>query len=309
MASSRLIVSAPGIALADALGAPPEGVELVRWDMDGPPPRPALDIAVAPYMAGKRNALTWLEGVPVGLVQSQAIGYDGIEEKLPRGLVFANASSVHETATAELALALILAAQRGIPDYVRDAARGEWNTSVRAGLADHSVLIVGFGGIGRAIESRLVPFETSVVRVARTRRNDERGVIHGFDEVPDLLPRADIVVLSLPLTHETHHLVGDGFLSAMRDGALLVNVGRGAAVDIDALVAHARTGRVRAALDVTEPEPLPADHALFALPNVLISPHVGGATSAMLPRMARLLRDQIERRLRGEPPLNVVYRS
>ena len=305
---SSLLVSMPDSVLREAVGELPAGVEVVLWALDGPAPRPRFDIVVTPYM-GATDRLAHLAGVDALLVQSQSIGFDGVDQVLPRGHVFANAASVHETSTAELTLALILASQRGIPDFVRAADRGEWAPAHHASLADRTVLLLGYGGVGRAIESRLLAFETTVIRVARTARSDEHGKIYGLESLPELLPQADIVVVGVPLTTETTHLVDDAFLGRMRDGSLLVNIARGPVADTDALLQHATDGRLRLALDVTEPEPLPAGHPLFALPNVLISPHVGGASSAMLPRMARLVREQIERMLRGETPLNIVLTS
>lgn len=297
-----IVVSTPGTALATALGEPPEGARLIRWDLDGPAPEKDIDIVVVPYMDAS-GRYQWLEGIRPRFVQSQSIGYDNVQ--LPPGIVFANAASVHETSTAELTLALILAAQRGIPDFVRAAERGQWAPARYASLADRTVLLLGYGGVGRAVEERLAPFEVDVIRVARTARDG----IHGFEDLPALLPGADIVVVGVPLTPETAGMVDAAFLTAMPDGALLVNIARGPVVDTEALLAEAGSGRLRAALDVTDPEPLPEGHPLFALPNVLISPHVGGATTAMLPRMARLLRRQIERTLRDEEPLNVVLRT
>ncbi|WP_157509813.1 2-hydroxyacid dehydrogenase [Leifsonia sp. Root4] len=305
---SPLVVSLPGAALRTALGSVPDSVELVEWDMKGPAPLPHIDIVVQPYM-GATPLLANLAGTTTRLVQSQSIGYDGVVDVLPPGHVFANAASVHETSTAELTLALILASQRGIPDFVRAAGEGRWAPARHASLADRTVLIIGYGGVGQAIEARLVPFEVNVVRVASTARQGETGPIHGIDELPELLPHADIVVVGVPLSERTHHLIDDAFLAAMPDGALLVNIARGPVADTAALLAHAGSGRLRLALDVTDPEPLPAGHPLFAMPNVLISPHVGGASTAMMPRMARLLSDQIERMLRGEDPRNVVVRS
>ncbi len=297
-----IVVSTPGTALADALGEPPTGSRLIRWDVDGPAPEENIDIVVMPYMRAA-DKFPWLDGVNIRLVQSQSIGYDGI--RLPAGHVLANASSVHETSTAELTLALTLAAQRGIPDFVRAAEKGEWKPDRYPSLADRTVLLIGYGGVGQAIEERLAPFEVNVIRVARVAREG----IHGFHELQELLPQADIVIIGVPLTDETARMVDAAFLAAMPDGALLVNIARGPVVDTDALLAEVTSGRLRAALDVTDPEPLPEGHPLFALPNVLISPHVGGATSAMLPRMARLLRTQIERMRDGEEALNVVLRS
>ncbi|HVB51146.1 MAG TPA: 2-hydroxyacid dehydrogenase [Acidimicrobiales bacterium] len=308
MSSRPLTVSVPDSMLREALGPLPDGVELIEWAMNGPAPVDSIDIVVPPYMR-PRSILSLLEGVTTQLVQSQVLGYDGVREALPSGLVYANAASVHETSTAEIALALILASQRGIPDFVRAAEKGEWRPRPYPGLADRSVLLVGYGGVGKAIEARLLPFETVVTRVASSERFDERGTIFATSALPELLFEADIVVVGVPLTPTTTNLVNDSFLSLMRDQSLLVNVARGKVADTDALLAHAMSGRLRVALDVTNPEPLPAGHPLFALPNVLISPHIGGATSAMMPRMARLLREQIERMQRGDEPLNVVVRS
>ncbi|MFD4422480.1 2-hydroxyacid dehydrogenase [Agromyces sp. NPDC058484] len=304
----RLFVTVPGETLRRAIGAPPPGVDIELWDLARPAPARRIDIVVPPYM-GAAARLGALDGVDVGLVQSQSIGYDDIAAALPPGHVFANAASVHETSTAELTLALVLAAQRGIPDFVRAAAEGRWAPARHASLADRRVLLLGYGGVGRAIEARLAPFEVELVRVASRARDDESGRIHGTDELPDLLPTADIVIVGVPLTDATTGLVDDAFLAALPDGALVVNIARGGVADTDAILAEATSGRLRFALDVTEPEPLPAGHPLFALPNVLISPHVGGASTAMMPRMARLVRTQIERMLRGDEPLNVVLRS
>lgn len=308
MSSRPLIVSVPDAQLRDALGRLPKGVEIIEWDMNGPAPTSSIDIVVPPYMR-PRSILQLLDGVTTRLVQSQVLGYDGVKEALPKGHVYANAATVHEASTAELTLALILASQRGIPDFVRAAEKGEWRPRPYPSLADRSVLLVGYGGVGKAIEARLLPFETSVTRVASTERVDERGTIYAISALPELLSEADIVVIGVPLTPSTTHLVNDAFLSLMRDDSLLVNIARGRVADTDALLAHARSGRLRLALDVTDPEPLPEGHPLFALPNVLISPHVGGATNAMMPRMARLLHEQIERMQRGDEPLNVVVRS
>ena len=308
MSSETLLVSLPDSRLREAVGELPRGVEIVEWALDGPAPRPHFDMVVTPYM-GATERLAHLAGVDVGLVQSQSIGFDGVDRILPAGHVFANAASVHETSTAELTLALILASQRGIPDFVRAASEGVWAPAHHASLADRTVLLLGYGGVGQAIERRLLAFETTIIRVARTARSDERGMIYGFESLPNLLPKADIVVVGVPLTSATTHLVDDAFLTQMQDKSLLVNIARGPVADTEALLAHATSGRIRLALDVTEPEPLPTGHPLFALPNVLISPHVGGASTAMLPRMARLVREQIERMLQGETPLNIVLTS
>jgi phosphoglycerate dehydrogenase-like enzyme len=301
----ELIVSVPDEGLLEALGPQPSDVKVVLWDFSQPAPRTSIDIVVVPYL-GPADRFRRLEEVRTSLVQSQSIGFDGLETYLPEGTTFANAASVHETSTAELTLALILASQRGIPDFVRQAEAGHWHRAWYPSLADRTVLLVGYGGVGRAVEERLLPFETTVERVARTERRDDHGVVHAFSALPSLLSRSDIVVVAVPLSETTTHLIDDAFLAAIPDGSLLVNVSRGTVADTEALIAHARSGRIRLALDVTDPEPLPDGHPLFTMPNVLISPHVGGATNAMLARMARLVNRQIERMRCGEPPLNVV---
>ncbi|WP_233625513.1 2-hydroxyacid dehydrogenase [Actinoplanes sp. ATCC 53533] len=300
--SARLRVSVPDAQLAEALGDVAPGVELLRWDMTGPAPRADIDLAVVPYVPGSAH-LRWLAGVRTRLVQAQYLGYDGVAEALPPGHVYANARGVHETSTAEIALALLLAGQRGIADFVR--AAGPIEPSWYPSLADRRVLVLGQGGVGRAIEARLAPFEVDLVRVARTAREG----VHGIVELPRLLPTCEVVIVGVPLTDDTVHLVDAEFLAALPDGAIVVNVARGRVADTAAILAEARGGRLRFALDVTDPEPLPAGHELFRLPNVLISPHAGGMSTAMLPRVARLVRRQIDLLLTGGEPVNVVLRS
>jgi phosphoglycerate dehydrogenase-like enzyme len=304
-----LIVTVPTERLAADvrrnLGDAIEDVELHVWAMDGPAPSAHIDIVVPPYMS-MAKVLGNLDDVDVRLVQSQSIGYEGVADLLPAGLRFANAASVHETSTAELAVALTLASQRRIDAFVRAQDEHRWQPVFAESLADRRVLLLGFGGVGKAIAARLAPFEVELTAVARTARVEDGMPVHAVDELPDLLGSAEIVIVSLPGGDETRHVVDDAFLSALPDGALVVNVGRGPLIDTDALVDHVSRRRIRAALDVTDPEPLPAEHPLWSLPGVLISPHVGGASTAMQPRIARLVRNQIERMLAGDPPLNVV---
>ena len=300
----KITVSLPDASLREFLQPHPD-VTVLEWDFAGEPPQSRIDIAVPPYMGGPQP-LRSLEAVETALVQSQSIGYDGAVDFLPAGRVLANAAGVHETSTAELALALILASQREFPRLLQNQQEGRWDARPTASLADRRVLIVGYGGVGKAIEDRLLPFEASVTRVASRERTDGRGHIHGIAGLHALLPEHDIVVVGVPLSDATRHLIDDAFLAAMPDGALIVNVSRGPVADTDALVRHTASGRIRAALDVTDPEPLPEDHPLWRTPGVIISPHVGGASSAMRPRMGRLLQRQIELMLAGEPPVNVV---
>jgi phosphoglycerate dehydrogenase-like enzyme len=247
--------------------------------------------------------LTLLRDMPrLHVVQTLTAGYEHVLPHLPPGVRLCNARGVHDASTAELALALMLASLRGIPDFVRGQDRSEWRHARHESLADRTVLIVGYGGIGEAIERRLAGFEVTVLRVARTAREG----VAPLEDLPDLLPRADVVVLCVPLTDQTRHLVDAGFLGLMRDGALLVNVSRGAVVDTGALLAELATGRLRAALDVTDPEPPPADHPLWSVPGLLLSPHVGGNSTAFLPRAQGLIVDQLTRYAAGEPLRNEI---
>jgi phosphoglycerate dehydrogenase-like enzyme len=166
------------------------------------------------------------------------------------------------------------------------------------------VLIVGAGSIGAAICARLAPFEVGLTRVARRPRPEEG--VYGVDDLPRLLPGADVVVLIVPLTAQTRGMVDAAFLARMRDGALLVNAARGPVVDTEALTAELATGRIGAAVDVTEPEPLPPDHPLWKMPNLLLTPHVGGSVRGLLPRAYRLAGDQLRRYVAGEPLINQV---
>jgi phosphoglycerate dehydrogenase-like enzyme len=301
----NLVVSVPTEELAADLGELPEDVEVVVWPMDGPAPRDAFDMVVPPYMS-MAKVLARLEDVDVRLVQGQSIGYDGVADILPDGLVFANAASVHETSTAELAVGLTIAAQRHLGEFAVDTAAGRWAPVFADSLADRRVMLLGYGGVGKAVAARLAGFEVEITAVASRAREEDGMPVHGVDELPALLPDTDIVILTLPGGESTRHIVDDEFLSALPDGALIVNVGRGTLVDTDALVDHVRRGRIRTALDVTDPEPLPEGHPLWNLAGVLISPHVGGASSAMRPRIAKLVRTQIERLAAHQPPINVV---
>ncbi len=300
-----LLVSVPTEQLVDDLTPAPDGAEVVLWDLSGDAPRERIDIVVPPYMNGD-TPYDRLASVEPRLVQGQSIGYEGVAEKLPQGLVFANAATVHETSTAELAVGLILAAQRRIDDFAVDTREGRWKPQFTQSLADRRVLLIGYGGVGKAIAARLAPFEVEMTALARTAREEGGMEVHGIDELDALLPEAEIVVLSLPGGDETRGILDARTLALLPDGALVVNVGRGSLIDTDALVAETSSGRLRAALDVVDPEPLPEGHPLWATPGVLISPHVGGASSAMRPRIAALVRRQIERMLADEEPLNVV---
>ncbi|HEX5088121.1 MAG TPA: 2-hydroxyacid dehydrogenase [Nocardioides sp.] len=286
------------------LGDPPDALRYEQVDPTVSLPASVKDVEVfvPPYTVGPevRDVLAQMSSLRI--VQTLTAGVDNIRDAVPDGVLLCNGRGIHDASTAELALTLVLSSLRGVPEFVRAQDRHGWRPGWHPALADRTVLLVGYGAIGAAVEARLAPFECSVVRVARSARDG----VHPISELPALLPSADVVVLVVPLTDETRGLVGASFLASMKDGALLVNVARGAVVDTDALVAALRTERIRAALDVVDHEPLPPDSPLWDCPGLLISPHVGGSSSAMWPRAYRLVRDQLHRIAAGEEPVNVM---
>jgi phosphoglycerate dehydrogenase-like enzyme len=285
-----------------------DAAEIAVWDLASPAPWPAIDIVVPPYM-GTVDRLSALEGVAVGLVQSQSIGYDGVLAALPPGVAFANGASVHEGPAAEIGMALLLAAQRDLPRFVRQQDAETWRGGFTRGMFGLRVVILGAGGLGSAMYDRLLPFGAQPVRVARSRRTDERGEVAALVDLPGLLSTAEAVVICLPLDDSTQGLVDAAFLAAMPDGAILVNIGRGAIVDTDALVAELTAGRLRAALDVTDPEPLPPRHPLWSAPGVVISPHVGCQVATMPDAVEALIRRQIAALAAGDDPINLITPS
>lgn len=317
MSERPLVVTVPDASyaaeLADLEGPPRDGgasVELVAWDMRGECERAAeVRLAVVPYteridLPARTRSLTSLE-----VVQLQTAGYENYLGHVPSGVALCNASGVHDASTAELAVGLAIAAQRQLPQLVTAQAQARWlPTAISRSLADSRVLVLGYGQIGRAIVRRLLPFEVDVTVVASRAREGDDLVehVHGIDELPDLLAEVDVLVVIVPLTSATHGLVDEALLARLPDGALVVNVARGPVVVTDALLAECATGRLRAALDVTDPEPLPERHPLWSTPGVLLTPHVGGASTAMRPRMLALIRAQVDALRSGRPPANVV---
>ncbi len=287
------------------LGGVPDGYQ-VEYFTRGEPPASidTVELYVPEYMSGP-DAYEVIRDMPaLKVVQTQTAGYEHVLPFLGQDVTLCNARGVHDASTAELAVTLILSTYRQIPQAARDADRQVWPPyeGFQDSLADRTVLIVGYGSIGEALERRLDGFECDVLRVARRPRPGVSAV----SELPDLLPRADVVVILTPATEETRGMVDKAFLARMKDGAVLVNVARGSIVDTDALVAELESGRLRAGLDVTDPEPLPTGHPLWSAPNVLITPHRGGATTAFGPRIARLVKAQLQRYVAGEPLVNVV---
>ncbi|MGH3458202.1 NAD(P)-dependent oxidoreductase [Aeromicrobium sp.] len=280
-------------------------VDLVEWDFASPlPDGDPIDLAVRPYVL--QGDLSLLDPTRVRAVQTQTLGYDDAVGNVPDGVTWCNAVGVHEGSAAEVAVGLLIAALRGFDEFARAMPEGRWVRGWNHGLLGSRVLLLGYGGIGTEIRARLDGFGVELVRVARTARSDDHGDVHGIDELWSLLPDVDAVVVAVPYGPDTHHLVDDAFLTAMRPGALIVNVSRGKVADTDALVRHAASGQVCVASDVWDPEPLPADHPLWTTPGVFVSPHVGGAVTTMHDRVEALVRAQVARLQAGEPLINVV---
>ena len=303
-----LHVLVPSRAIATAVEALSPRVHAHRVDAaDGPPTGEAADAQVwVPRSGGAvlpENG--FLEGLPrLRLVQLLSAGAERFAGRLPEGVLLCNARGAHTPATAEWAVAATLAAQRGIPFFVREQEAGRWSFGTHRSLVGARVLVVGAGDIGTTIGRMLAGFDVELTYVARTARDGVRSTA----ELPQLLPHADVVIVIVPVTPETTGMVDAAFLAAMADGALLVNAARGVVVDTDALLAELTAGRLRAALDVTEPEPLPEGHPLWSAPGLLLTPHVGGAVPETNARAASAVVEQLARVLAGEPLKNVVDR-
>jgi phosphoglycerate dehydrogenase-like enzyme len=286
----------------DRAAAPP-GLRVEVWTGDGEPGGDLGDVTfyVAPY--NRPDGITVIPRL-TGLkaIQVLTAGYEQVQPLLPDGVSLYNAAGLHDASTAEMALALILAAQREVPEWAVDQRDGVWHRHFTRSLAGSRVLLVGYGGIGQAIEARLLPFEVEVTRLAGHARPDQQ--VHGVGELAALLPQADIVVLAVPETGATRGLIGAGELALLPDDALLVNVGRGSAVDQAALIAE--RGRIRAALDVLEKEPPPPGDPVWRAPGVFFSPHIGGGSATFVPRARRFVAEQLRRWAAGEPLLNPV---
>lgn len=289
-----------------ALGNP--WLTTVAWE---PRQEPSETVAsaqlwVPPYGVGTSEevisrALDQLPGLQ--MVQLMSAGVDPWFRLMPNGVTLCSGRGIHGGSTAELAVALTLAMMRELPAYVEHQQRSDWSRVPRhESVIDRRVLMIGAGDIGQRVSATLSALDATVTLVGRTPRD---GVI-GMADVLGRLPATDVVIIAVPHTPETEGLVDAEFLAALPDGALVVNVARGAVVDTDALLAEVSSGRLRAALDVTDPEPLPADHPLWRAPGVLITPHVGGGVDGWVGRAQRLVADQVQRLHDGRPIRNVV---
>lgn len=299
-----ITVCLPDDNAVSLLGAVPAGVELVVWDGGGDKPA-GLDrtefwvpqVEDADDLPAKFSAMPQLQ-----VVQLTSAGIEDIAGHVPEGVVLCDARGVHGSAVAELAVLMILALERRLPHFVDAQRQGRWDLEQGEDLRDKRVLIVGAGDLGEQTARRLRSFDAVAELVASSARDG----VHAVAELPDLLPDADVVVLTLPLTKATAGLVDAAFLARMPDRAVLINVARGKIVDTAALLAELQSGRLRAGLDVVEPEPLPSGHALWSAPNLLLTPHAAGHVTQAGPRAFALVNDQLHRYCAGEPLINVV---
>jgi phosphoglycerate dehydrogenase-like enzyme len=286
------IIVPPGLRLLSPSTAPLDGENLGE-----------ITFFVPPYMGGRKALLPILRMPNLQVVQLPYAGYESALEFARPGLTICNASGVHDDSTAELAVGLTIASLRGFPEFARNQVRGAWVRSFHKSLSDCRVGIVGFGSVGQRIKENLSGFAVEVIPFTRSGANDSRRM----SELDAELPHLDVVILAMPLNDESRGLFDAKRLALMKDGALLVNVARGQIVVTDALVGELNSGRILAALDVTDPEPLPDGHPLWKAKGLLISPHVGGDSTAFEPRFRKLLQEQFQRLAEGEKLTNIVY--
>ena len=257
---------------------------------------------VPTYMGG-RPALELTKKMPnLNVLQVPNAGYDDALEFLRPGITLCNGRGIHDDSTAELAVGLTIASLRGFATFVRDQDKGEWVNKNYDSINDRKIGIVGFGSIGSTIARMLSGFSVEIVAFTQSGRDNTIAIT----DLDKHLPSLDVVILILPLTKESKHLFDARRLALMKDGALLVNVARGPIVDTDALVKELNSGRITAGLDVTDPEPLPKGHPLWSAKGVLISPHVGGNSSAFEKRARRLIESQLNLLAQGKPLNNVI---
>lgn len=308
-----ITVSVPDESVAKALGDLGENARVVVWDprSDDVPDaeRARITVACLEHYSGGGAVYGRLAQCPnLAVIQIPSAGFEHALPFVPEGVALANARGVHDARVAEMTVGLVLASRRLIPEFVDAQRRREWApVYFTPGVADSRALVVGYGSIGEAIGSRLRALEVHVEGVGRSARVAADGTtVHAAHDLLGLLPSFDIVVIVTPHDASTDKLIDAEALAAMPDGALLVNVGRGKVVDTDALVAELESGRLHAALDVTDPEPLPADHPLWTAPHCLIVPHVAGGESLQNRRYTDLVRAQVADLAAGGNGVNVV---
>ena len=282
----------------------PEGVTL-RSPKDFPLDTSDLseiNFYVPSYMGGAA-ALSYAAKMPnLKTLQMPNAGYDDALAFVRPGLTLCNASGVHDASTAELAVGLALASRRGFPEFIRDQIAGTWDHRRFTSLSDSKIGVIGFGSIGKQVVKNLSGFDVSVISFSKSGRDGSVKI----DELDKHLPDLDIIILILPLTNESRHMFNKERLAKMKDGALIVNVARGPIIETDALIAELNSGRLHAALDVTDPEPLPAGHPLWSAKNLLLVPHVGGNSTAFEPRGRKLVESQLALLAQGKPLNNIV---
>ena len=298
------IVCLPDQNAVDLLGAVPDTVQIIVWDGSGPrPERLAECVFWVPQVEDSENLDAKFAAMPkLEVAQLTSAGVEDVLGHVPDGVTLCDARGVHGSSVAELVLTLVLASYRRLPHFLEAQRQGCWDLVEADDLNGKQVLIVGAGDLGEQTARRLRAFDAVPTMVAHTARGD----VHGTDELPRLLPEADVVVLTVPLTPQTAGLVDAAFLARMCDGALLINVSRGRVVDTAALLVELSAGRLRAALDVMEPEPLPTGHPLWSAPGLIITPHAAGHVRRAGARAFGLVREQLRRFVAGEPLVNVV---
>lgn len=295
-----LLPSADGVADEVARRLPQ--VSIVRYENDGYR-LDDVEFYCLPYMGDGPSITKIAQLSRLRVLQSLSSGVDNVLGSVPDQVTFCNGVGLHhEEGTAELAVSLILGSLKQLPAFALQQSRRHWRHLRTDSLDGKRVLLVGHGNIGQMIEQRIVPFGARITRVSRTSRNG----VAPLSQLPQLAAEADILVVCIALTPDTTGLIGAEVLAALPAGALVVNVARGAIVDAAALAGHLADGRLRAALDVTDVEPLPAGRPEWAMPNVMITPHVGGDTLVFARRAPGFVADQAERYLTGQPLANIV---
>ena len=261
-----------------------------------------ITIYVQPYMTRNETLDPIHSMVNLQLLQVPNAGYESAIPYMREGMLLCNAKGVHNASTAELAVGMAIAMKRGFPDFIRLQDRGIWSHERMGSLNDSNIGIIGAGSIGQTLVSYLKPYE---VEITTFSRSGGAGSLT-MDRLDELLPNFDIVFLILPLNDQSENLFNARRLALLKNGAILINVARGKIVDTDALVKELATGRISAALDVTEPEPLLPSHPLWSLKNVMITPHVRGDSAAFEKRGKRFIESQLQRIADGLDPINII---